>query len=274
MHQILERSLEREPTSLSHLLDRCTQLTHDLAHLPAVPTIDWCDRAAKVFGSVAQNEGAGAVVVDTIVTGEVRAVLATGACAGTASPRDIAQQAKTSIRFALETLSQGHVLPGMAESSVLRNAESGVLHSESLGEEIFVSKWGLSRETRMIWSACPIAGRITGRTLASYVAAHRDVESLDSARMLLQSCVTHAARLASHALVCVDSDGNIAWLTPREQDVLERLVEGKSVREISDEIERSQHTVHDYVKSLHRKLGANSRGELVAKAIGHAHTAW
>jgi DNA-binding NarL/FixJ family response regulator len=59
------------------------------------------------------------------------------------------------------------------------------------------------------------------------------------------------------------------WLTQKEQVVLNHLLMGKSVREIAQELERSQHTVHDHVKSLHRKLRANSRGELVARALGH-----
>jgi len=58
------------------------------------------------------------------------------------------------------------------------------------------------------------------------------------------------------------------WLTVREQQVLRELSLGKSVREIADELGRSPHTVHDHVKSLHRKLDASSRGELVARALG------
>jgi DNA-binding CsgD family transcriptional regulator len=59
------------------------------------------------------------------------------------------------------------------------------------------------------------------------------------------------------------------WLTDREQAILDRLTLGMSVREIADAIGRSPHTVHDHVKSLHRKLKATSRGELIAKALGH-----
>jgi hypothetical protein len=29
------------------------------------------------------------------------------------------------------------------------------------------------------------------------------------------------------------------------------------------------YTVHDHVKSLHKKLNANNRGQLVARALGH-----
>ncbi|MFI4898124.1 MAG: response regulator transcription factor, partial [Phycisphaerales bacterium JB059] len=58
------------------------------------------------------------------------------------------------------------------------------------------------------------------------------------------------------------------WLTNREQVVLEELILGRSVREIAETMHRSPHTVHDHVKSLHRKLGASSRGALIAHALG------
>lgn len=56
------------------------------------------------------------------------------------------------------------------------------------------------------------------------------------------------------------------WLTDRERVVLDRLVEGKSVSEIADTLGRSKYTVHDQVKSLHRKLGVRSRAALVGCA--------
>lgn len=59
------------------------------------------------------------------------------------------------------------------------------------------------------------------------------------------------------------------WLSDREQRVLELLTSGLSVPEIAELLGRSQHTVHDYVKSLHRKLGTNTRGGLVARALGY-----
>lgn len=59
------------------------------------------------------------------------------------------------------------------------------------------------------------------------------------------------------------------WLTPREEMVLWHLLAGKKVPEIAKELDRSVYTVHDHVKSLHRKLGANNRGQLVARALGH-----
>src|SRR5690606_30838742 len=43
-----------------------------------------------------------------------------------------------------------------------------------------------------------------------------------------------------------------AWLTDREQEILDQLIEGHSVRVIADKLGRSSHTVHDHVKNLHK----------------------
>ncbi len=56
------------------------------------------------------------------------------------------------------------------------------------------------------------------------------------------------------------------WLTEKERAVLERIVRGESVIEIARAIGRSRYTVHDHVKSLHRKLGVHTRAALVGCA--------
>ncbi len=73
--------------------------------------------------------------------------------------------------------------------------------------------------------------------------------------------------LSRKAAVALGSDMD-AWLSAREQAVLERLVLGHNVKEIAEEFGRSPHTIHDHVQSLHRKLHATSRGELIATALG------
>lgn len=53
-------------------------------------------------------------------------------------------------------------------------------------------------------------------------------------------------------------------LTPRQREVLDRLVEGESEKEIAYALGVSAHTAHDHVKAIHRAFGARSRGELLA----------
>lgn len=57
-------------------------------------------------------------------------------------------------------------------------------------------------------------------------------------------------------------------LNIREVEVLESLARGKTIRQIAAEMHRSTHTVHDYLKSMHRKVGVGCRAELIARAAG------
>lgn len=53
-------------------------------------------------------------------------------------------------------------------------------------------------------------------------------------------------------------------LSPRQRQVLALLRRGLSEKEVAAELDVSPHTVHDYVKALHRLHGVRSRGELLA----------
>ena len=56
-------------------------------------------------------------------------------------------------------------------------------------------------------------------------------------------------------------------LPPRLREVLALLARGLSEKQIAAELDLSAHTVHDHVKALHRRLGVQSRGELLALAL-------
>jgi DNA-binding NarL/FixJ family response regulator len=55
-------------------------------------------------------------------------------------------------------------------------------------------------------------------------------------------------------------------LPPRLAQTLAELQAGASEKQVSLKLGISRHTVHNYVKALHRRLGVSSRGELLAKA--------
>ena len=57
-----------------------------------------------------------------------------------------------------------------------------------------------------------------------------------------------------------------ADLPPRLAQTLEALQGGCSEKEVSVRLGISRHTVHNYVKALHQRLGVSSRGELLSKA--------
>ena len=55
-------------------------------------------------------------------------------------------------------------------------------------------------------------------------------------------------------------------LPPRLQQTLAELMQGRSEKEIANKLDLSKHTIHNYVKALHQRLGVSSRGELLAMA--------
>jgi two-component system response regulator NreC len=64
-----------------------------------------------------------------------------------------------------------------------------------------------------------------------------------------------------------DVDATISSLTPREQEVLAMLAEGKTNEEIASQLVISHHTVARHRENLMGKLGLHSRSELVKYAI-------
>ncbi len=56
-------------------------------------------------------------------------------------------------------------------------------------------------------------------------------------------------------------------LSPREQEVLDLLVGGKTYKQIADELFISANTVGFHVKQIYQKLHVNSRAEAVALAV-------
>lgn len=59
-------------------------------------------------------------------------------------------------------------------------------------------------------------------------------------------------------------------LTPRTAQVLERLLEGDSEKQVALLLGISRHTVHDHVKTIHKTFGVVSRGELLARFINES----
>jgi DNA-binding CsgD family transcriptional regulator len=60
-------------------------------------------------------------------------------------------------------------------------------------------------------------------------------------------------------------DRQRAVLPPRLRQVVELLCEGNSEKQIAAKLKLSRHTVHNYLKELHRRFSVASRGELLAR---------
>jgi DNA-binding CsgD family transcriptional regulator len=60
-------------------------------------------------------------------------------------------------------------------------------------------------------------------------------------------------------------------LSPRLQEVLERLLHGDSAKQVARRLGLSTHTVNEYIQQLHQRFNVSSRGELLALFV-HGNT--
>ncbi|TWI92246.1 response regulator transcription factor [Chitinophaga japonensis] len=74
-----------------------------------------------------------------------------------------------------------------------------------------------------------------------------------------------------HDLIAVQQVNYEALLSGREQDILRRLVHGGSYKMIASELDISVETVRHHIKNLYKKLGVNSKGEVIAKILNPAN---
>ncbi|HSJ02313.1 MAG: response regulator [Verrucomicrobium sp.] len=56
-------------------------------------------------------------------------------------------------------------------------------------------------------------------------------------------------------------------LTPREQDILQLLVKGHTIKEAAAELQIGYYTADEYIRSVYEKLQVRSRGGAIAKAV-------
>ncbi len=256
----------------------------NLCALPAVPTQDWCERAARALASMRPPSIALVMFAHIAEGGEVARVEAAGVWGCTLAEVSTTfgriQSVSSIVPLGPTHPALGSVRSGAHTCAALGWAPGG---QGSGGGAVFVggqigravsgspmhARWGESGAVDHVVGAarlaagapdCYIVAEI-GLTAAGVVAGAEEAGLLAEVLPLL-------ARRASVAFGAGPFT-EAACLTHREEVVLEHLLYGKSVRQIAAELGRSPHTVHDHVKSLHRKLSASSRGALVARALGH-----
>ncbi|MCA9186986.1 MAG: LuxR C-terminal-related transcriptional regulator [Pirellulaceae bacterium] len=69
--------------------------------------------------------------------------------------------------------------------------------------------------------------------------------------------------------LAVPDDYQVRELSPRQKQVLWMLCSGESEKRISDRLDISPHTVHDYVKALYKHFDVSGRSELLVKVLRH-----
>jgi DNA-binding CsgD family transcriptional regulator len=238
------------------------QLSERVSRLPAIATLDWCDHAAGCLAELSKALHT-CVMISTIdIDGRIRDIEAIGF----ATDRSHDATRTSDLRCRAE---------GWDQLGVRRfDIEGGA--STVIAEEIGGDRWATAPigrtwsemgAQRSVISISPLGPAKNGRCLVAIVAT----PAATQAQTLALEIRAILPVLMRRALMAIGPDRTRRnnWISPKELDVLDQLVLGKSVREIAKAMDRSPHTVHDHVKSLHRKLGASSRGELIARALGH-----
>jgi DNA-binding CsgD family transcriptional regulator len=267
------------------VLRAAVRMTERICALPAVATQDWCDRAASALLPVDQPSVSVVLIGQVDEHGVIIRVEATGVAGQTLAevtttvgrsptsststvaidPNDAALMRVRGSMAQARELSWGPGTLPVAASRVTIVDRTQPTASAPAG---LLRRWEGVRFSGMLLGATGIGHdrRMLVAEVALTGAAHNGL--LEPSAMAMDAVMPSLARRAVMA-IGLDPTDDTHWLTQREQIILQHLLLGKSVREIAGELGRSPHTVHDHVKSLHRKLNASSRGELVARALGH-----
>jgi DNA-binding CsgD family transcriptional regulator len=236
------------------------ELVERVCALPAVPTGDWCQRAAAETLPLA---GDGPVLVGLArydAAGEAVDLEDAGAASRNGA-------STVTLRSLLEPSAGGWNLP---ESRTVDEVDSGrILRVVDVAQLPSVSRdrWSPFRVEKLLVASDALSAGTPRRRLTVILSADGEIPNLPSVLAAVAPSLLRRATLAFGA--AHGSSRGPARLTAREVEVLDRLLLGLSIKKIAEDLGRSPHTVHDHVKSLHAKLGASSRGELVARALGH-----
>jgi PAS domain S-box-containing protein len=87
-------------------------------------------------------------------------------------------------------------------------------------------------------------------------------------RRLVLFVVLNTSRWGARFRRTPDSDDQHAALSRREREVVELVARGATGPEIADELGITHDTVRTHVRNAMTKVGARSRAQLVAKAVG------
>ncbi|QOI99830.1 MAG: helix-turn-helix transcriptional regulator [Phycisphaeraceae bacterium] len=236
--------------------------------LPAVATVDWASRAASIVARLSPLSRTWAMfaVCEIAPDGKVDSVETVGSAWSDSptSPSD-AQARDAFVDQFIEVRRLGFApdpaaAPAVSDLSTFTRSTDWA--STGLGRLVTQNRCGMPVIAAMAMSS-------EGRRFALSAIAPPQGSALEPSVIgLLKAAFPSLVRRARLA-VGEQPLPRPMWVSERERAVLDGLVLGKSVRQIAEDLGRSPHTVHDHVKSLHRKLNASSRGELIARALGH-----
>lgn len=259
------------------------KLAEAITGLPAVATLDWCDRAADALTMVCDRCVVSVTLATCDESGSVVNHEATGVAARGLDETEFGREPNahehlvgiddprlTALRSRTERMSTLGWEPGIEglTRGVCSTAEKLTGHDGQFNGDL-AKLWAGTGAADLLIGLMPLDDAEPGRVIIVQIAPVSHGTRIGRGHVAVLYAVMPL--LAKRVLVAVgiQRSSSNQWLTSREQVVLEHLTLGKSVRQIASELGRSPHTVHDHVKALHRKLNASSRGELIARALGH-----
>lgn len=216
-------------------------LIETILSLPTIPSEDWCELSASAL-SRAVSLGTQVAIVESDASGVIVSLRGIGAARWPGAD---------GARFLTRVRPEGRAgVAGRAYAWRCGNEGEIVLAS---GETS-----GIARASHVVVAVWDGAGLGVPGSVGA--GGGRD-EMCEVMSVAVERLASRASRAFAHVPEGVS-------VSASECKVLELLIEGLSIPEIGRRIARSPHTIHDHVKSLHRKLGATRRGELIMRAVG------
>lgn len=246
----------------SHMA-RAVHATEAIGSLQAIASHMWCDQAAASLLAAFPGDAVGVAIGEVDRHGEVRDVEAVGAAGHGATEDQL-----NAIRRRFDSARRigwviGADAPARASRLIDLPSATGWATSDA------GRRWEQAGASQLLVACEALRPNRPERVIVVEIGRPSAGVAFSAEDVALLNVVVGALRRRASVAFGPEPIGAARMLTGREQEVLSYLVLGMSVREIADRLSRSPHTVHDYVKSLHKKLEATSRGALVAKALGY-----
>jgi len=254
-------------------LRRVAECVSGVHSLPGIPTATWAQSAADCVSRVLPRSlsvvrivelGSAGDVVSRVCEGAFDSEKRTGVDVST-----LTVEHETASDWWLSATPRGNGASFSRETGMLRSAPG----CERWEFSTLGRRWASRGVTEILIGAMPMPSdtrAIRHRWVVVELGDRSEPTSVNGAdESVLGAVLPELALRAGIAFMGTGTEVEGETLTLREHEVLMLLACGRTVKQIAEELARSPHTVHDHVKALHRKLGASSRGELVARALGH-----
>lgn len=259
-------------------LRRFAEAVRGISKLPGIPTAGWCAEASASAARLVPGSVATLRLVEVSGAGEFAGVLSAGAYDSQKNdeidPALLSVEGECVGAWWMLATARTVTLNGSPLAGTLRAAPG----CERWEFSTLGRRWSSMGVTELwVGARALIGGGGGGTRFAVLELGARGGESPDPGHAaataeMVRALMPEVALRAGLAFAAAGMPEGEATLTHREYEVLTLLSRGRTVKQIAEALTRSPHTVHDHVKALHRKLGASSRGELVARALGHIDT--